>query len=332
VTNRYELPVAADLIGLFPHAHFLGKEILVAATPPGARPITLLHIKHWSFHWQQDYRYVTPVPLPKGTVIDLRFTYDNSASNPDNPSDPPVRVRLGPRSTDEMANLSLQFVTASAADTNVLLTSFYMKNALDNITYAETRIREVPDSVEDLALLGASYVQVGRFAEAIPHLSAALRLAPRDAIAHSQLGGAYLGLGQLPDAVRHFQQAARLAPNDERAQRNLADALEKSGRVAEAVAAYRRAIAINDESLVAHARLGALLHTAGRPAEAVPHFRRVVALRPDWADAHNDLASSLAASGSTEEAVRHLRRALELDPNHPLARQNLALLLRGGRD
>jgi len=290
VTDRYELPVAADLVGLFPHAHYLGKEMLVTATHPtfGSSPKTLLHIKHWSFHWQQDYRYVTPVSLPKGTVIDLRFTYDNSASNPENPNNPPVRVRLGPRSTDEMANLGLQFLTASPADTNTLLASFFERNVLANIAYAEARVREAPDSVNDRVLLGSSYVQAGRFSDALPHLDAALKLDPRNAIAESQLGGAYQGLGQMPQALEHFRRSASLAPKDERAQINLAGALLSAGRVSEAL--------------------------------------------PDSADAHCDLGAVLAEAGFKDEAARELQRALELDPNHATARQNLALLIRGGGD
>jgi len=329
VTNRYQLPVAADLIAVFPHAHYLGREILITATAPGASPKTLLSIKRWNVHWQQDYRFVTPLALPPGTVIDLRFTYDNSAGNPENPNDPPARVRFGPRSTNEMANVSLQFLTASPADSTALLASFFVKNVLDNIVYAEARVREAPDSVDDRVLLGSSYVKARRFADAIPHLDAALGLAPRDATAHSYLGGAYLGLGRMPEAVQHFQQTARLTPRDERAQLNVADALEKSGRITEAAAAYRQAIAINEDSFEAHARLGTLLNSAGRPAEALPHFRRLVVIRPGSANAHNDLATTLAAAGLTDEAARHLRRALEIDPNHAVARENLALLMRG---
>jgi Flp pilus assembly protein TadD len=331
VTDSHRLPVAADLVGLFPHAHYLGREIRVTATPPGAPPKTLLHIRHWSFHWQQDYRFVTPVSLPKGTTIDLRFTYDNSAGNPANPSDPPVRVRLGPRSTDEMANLGLQFLTASPADAATLQASFFEKGVIANIEYGEARVREAPDSVADRLLLGSSYARAGRFAEAVPHLQAVVRLEPRNAIAESHLGGAYLGLGRLADAVRHFERSARLAPGDERAQLNLADALEKSGQPASAAVAYRRAIAINDESFEAHVKLGALLSSAGRLREALPHLRRVAAIRPDSADAHSDLGGVLAALGLADEAARHLRRALEIDPNHAGAKHNLSVLMRGGR-
>lgn len=333
VTDRYQLPVPADLIGLFPHAHFLGKEMLVTATPPspaGARPRTLLHIKHWSFHFQQDYRFVTPVPLPQGTVIDMRFTYDNSASNPANPSQPPVRVRLGSRSRDEMANLSLQWLTASPADTTALVRSFFEKNVLSNIAYGEARVRETPDSVPDRLLLGSSYVQAGRYADALPHLDAALARDPRNAIAEGQLGGAYQGLGRLPLAIRHFERSARLAPKDDRAHLNLADARRKADRLAGAEAAYRQAIAINPDSFEALVKLADLLSSAGRVKDALPHLRRLVELRPNSPDTHSDLGGALIVLGLTREAEQHLQRALELDPNHAGARQNLAVLKRGG--
>ena len=65
-------------MSVYPHAHYLGKEMLVTATLPDGAVKSLLHIKQWSFHWQQDYRYVTPIPLPRGTRVTMRYTYDNS--------------------------------------------------------------------------------------------------------------------------------------------------------------------------------------------------------------------------------------------------------------
>ena len=60
------------------------------------------------------YRYRQPVQLPKGTVLHMRYTYDNSASNSRNPHNPPIRVRAGNRSEDEMAHLWLQVLPVHA--------------------------------------------------------------------------------------------------------------------------------------------------------------------------------------------------------------------------
>ena len=63
----------------------------------------LIWIKDWDFNWQGQYRYSQPVKLPKGTRVELEYTYDNSAANPRNPSHPPVAVHWGEQTTNEMA-------------------------------------------------------------------------------------------------------------------------------------------------------------------------------------------------------------------------------------
>ncbi|HEY6358901.1 MAG TPA: hypothetical protein VIX35_11685, partial [Vicinamibacterales bacterium] len=90
VTDTFKLPAAVDLLSVYPHAHYLGKDMLVTASLPDGSVKTLLHIPQWSFHWQQDYRYATPIPLPAGTTMTMRYTYDNSTANPENPRRPPV--------------------------------------------------------------------------------------------------------------------------------------------------------------------------------------------------------------------------------------------------
>src|SRR4029079_695150 len=85
ITDTYELPVPVDLMSVYPHAHYLARDMLVTAAFPDGTVKPLLHIPEWSFHWQQDYRYVTPIPLPRGTRVTLRYVYDNSDQNEENP-------------------------------------------------------------------------------------------------------------------------------------------------------------------------------------------------------------------------------------------------------
>ncbi len=75
----------------------------VTATLPDGSVTPLIYIKDWDFNWQGQYRFKEPVKLPGGTRIDLDFTYDNSAANPQNPSNPPKMVKWGEQTTDEMA-------------------------------------------------------------------------------------------------------------------------------------------------------------------------------------------------------------------------------------
>ena len=330
VTDTYELPAPVELMSVYPHAHYLATDMLVTAALPGGAVKDLLHIRQWDFHWQQDYRYATPIPLPAGTKVTMRYTYDNSDENEANPRRPPVRVRLGPQSTDEMAELGLQLMPQSVADAARIVQSFADRDALANVELGETRVRETPDNAEYRAFLGAAYLEVGRAADAVPHLEAAVRLDPRSATAHNDLGTALMAQGQLPAALDRFRRAAALAPRDETIQFNLGNALNHASRFPEAAAAYERAIALNPQFADAHANLGALLFSRGRGRDALPHFARAVDLRPNSAVLHTNLASALAAAGRYADALRHVRRALELNPEYGPARDNLERLERIG--
>jgi hypothetical protein len=98
------------------HAHYLGKEIKAVATLPDGTERTLLWIPDWDFNWQDQYFYKDPPVLPKGTRIDVRLTYDNSADNPRNPNSPPKRVQWGEESSDEMGSVQFLAVAANPED------------------------------------------------------------------------------------------------------------------------------------------------------------------------------------------------------------------------
>jgi tetratricopeptide (TPR) repeat protein len=304
--------------------------MLATATMPGGVTKTLLHIRHWNFHWQQDYRYATPIALPAGTRLTMRYVYDNSAANEHNPHAPPVRVRAGPESTDEMAELGLQLLPKSREDANRIAAAFAERELLANIALGESRVREEPNVAEYRVFLGGAYVDAGRFAEAVPHLEAALRLKDRSADTYNYLGAARMAEGRVADALMLFQRAASAAPRDERLHFNVGTALAALSRADAAEAAFRRALAINPEYTDAHVNLGLLLIGHGRMPEALTHFQRAVDINPDSAFLQNNLAGALAMAGRYAEAMRHVERALQLQPGYAPALDNLQKLRRIG--
>jgi hypothetical protein len=88
----------------------------LTATLPDGEVIDLLRINDFDFNWQEQYQYEEFVRLPKGTRLDARVAWDNSIDNPRNPSNPPVRVKWGRESTDEMGSVSLRMMPVNEAE------------------------------------------------------------------------------------------------------------------------------------------------------------------------------------------------------------------------
>jgi hypothetical protein len=119
--KRHKIIVSArmkadvHLYTVVPHAHYLCREFRLAATLPDGTVQPLLWITDWDLDWQDQYRYALPVRLPKETVVTLAAYYDNSADNPRNPHAPPVRVRYGVGTNDEMCACHLEFLPDDAS-------------------------------------------------------------------------------------------------------------------------------------------------------------------------------------------------------------------------
>jgi peroxiredoxin len=113
VDSSWRMTDDAVVYRLTPHMHLIGKDIELLATPPGEKERTLIRIPAWDFNWQEQYELKEPLKLPKGTILHVRGTYDNSADNPNNPNSPPQVVRLGEQTTNEMCLVVLGGTSSS---------------------------------------------------------------------------------------------------------------------------------------------------------------------------------------------------------------------------
>ena len=304
VESRYKLPVGVQVVGLYPHAHYLGREMTVAAERPDGSRTVLLHIPDWDFNWQDEYRFSQPVELEAGTVLSMEYDYDNTAANPRNPHVPPRRVTYGGKTTDEMAELALQVVPREPADLAVLEAHHERWSAEQGVAYRERRLALDPDDFESQAAAGSGCLYLGRLDDAILHLREAARLRPDDATVWNNLGFALRAAGRTEEAIEPLRKAAALAPDLAEAQRNLALALSAAGRPGEAIAHFEQAVMIEPDSAEAHAALGHALHEIGRTTESIAQLEDAARLAPDAAEHLRDLAWVLTTTAAPGDIAR----------------------------
>jgi tetratricopeptide (TPR) repeat protein len=331
VEDSYVLPADVDVLNVYPHAHYLAKQMLGTATLPDGTVKTLLSIPQWDFRWQDQYRFVTPVFLPKGTTLRMHFTYDNSDGNRHNPQRPARRVHWGPQSTDEMGALWLEILPKSSADVPVLLRDFAARAVRADIAGAEMQVSVSPSDPLAHNFLATQYLRAGRLPDAIAQLNEALRLRPGDAEAHSNLATALQAQGQLAEAMSHAREAVRLKPDDDRVHFNLANLLLAAGQTDEGAFELERALQLNPDNGDAHFNLGVLLGSRNRLDEAVSHLRRAVEINPQNADAHRNLGLGLGFQGKLDEGIDELQTALKIRPGDQETQRNLASLMAAKR-
>jgi Tfp pilus assembly protein PilF/mono/diheme cytochrome c family protein len=288
VTDNFVLPVDVDLLAIYPHAHYLGRDLQASAILPDGTKKTLIHIPHWNLNWQAVYRYADPVILPKGSTVELRYVYENSDQNPLNPGHPPVRVRAGNRSSDEMCHLWLQVLPvnskAAQGDPRMVL-----QEAL-----ARHNIEKNPSDFE----------------------------------AHYNLAAMLQARSKIEDARREYEVALRLQPEDAAANNAMGSVLLASGQPGEAVKYLSRALHTRPDYFDAHYNLGNAWASQNNFEGAVEQFRLALRVQPDDANAEANLGSALAEMGNFSQAKIHFERALQINPNHALAKENLGELER----
>ncbi len=312
VTDSLTLPVAVDLLAIYPHAHYLGKTIDAWAVLPGGARRSLIHIPDWDINWQAAYEYVHPIPLPKGTKVEMRISYDNSEGNPRNPNRPPVLVETGNRSRDEMGHVWLQ-VLPKNPDARFDLQEAIMRR----------RLAKYPADFVAHYNLGALEQTRGQLGAALGSYRDALRIEPKNATARNSVAAVLLAQEHVPEAIAELRTALASDPGYANARYNLARSLAAMGDFDEAETEYKTFLSAKPDDAPAQAALGTIYFKKRAITEALACFREAARLNPHDADIQTNLGTLLAITGDRTAAAEAFEDALRLDPNHSAARANL---------
>ena len=320
VADDFTVPMDMDVLAVYPHAHYLGRILEGYATLPDRTRQELIRIPDWDPNWQSVYRYKNPVFLPKGSVISMRYQYDNSSANPRNPNQPPRRVRGGNQATDEMAHFWLQVLPRGSGDRRMELQEAIMHHRLD----------KYPGDFTAQFNLGAILMARGDNAAALAYLRGAVAARPEHPVALNSLGAAILAAGDATEAAGWFERALQANPRYTNARFNLGSALAEQRRWQPAAAEFRKVLAETPEDAGVRQHLGEVLRLwgdqsaqAGHLEAAAAQLRESLDFRQDDAVLHSDLGAVLARLGRMREAVPEFETALRLDPQLASAKRNL---------
>jgi len=323
VRDRYVLPVDVEVQAIQPHAHYRAREVDGVATLPDGSSRRLVSINQWDFNWQHLYRFVSPFWLPKGTMLEMRWVYDNSNGNPRNPVLPPARAEWGQRSAEEMGDLWIQVLTRTPDDLETLTRDFRPKAVAEDLMGYEQLLARTPNDSglhDDAAVLS---LELGKPADAAAHFGRVAALKPESAQSHFNFGTALTLAGRLDEAIAELQRALVIDPGYTNAHNNLGNALSASGRASEAIPQFEAALAARPAYPEAQYGLGIARRQLGDRSGALAALREAVRLRPGWLAANIDLAWILASTAVSaeerDEALRLAKTGVALTARHDSA-------------
>jgi len=352
IEDSLKLPVAVEVLGIYPHAHYLGKRMEGWAMLPDGKRQEIFLIEDWDIDRQSVYRLAESLFLPKGSVVHMRYTYDNSGGNARNPNVPPARVRAGNQSVDEMGHLWLQVLPrpeVGGGDPRMALEWAWMEN----------RLRKSPQDQLAEYNLASLLMEEGKVGEAAARYREVLAQEPGNTRAMTALGSALELGGDTPGAESEFRAVLEKDTGDTAAAYDLAGLLVQQGKFQAAEPLLLRVIQARDDAgaerllaltyagegelekalgpleawrrlatkdVEAHRALAQVYMQLSRMPEALSEEKIVVEMQPDLASDWNDLGVMEARAGDRVAARKEFEHALTLEPGNEVALANMKRL------
>ena len=181
--------------------------------------------------------------------------------------------------------------------------------------YAKVR-RDCPKDFDAWYLSGAmAFQRGGHLEEAIELLQRARKLNADSVECRMFLGMALADLGRHAEAEPHLVRTLKKSPQMAEVLENLARCQKAMGLPHEALDSLTKFAEIQPRNVNAHELLGELTATMNGFAAAEPHFRKATEIDPGMAIAWSNLGLSLLEkSGHISEGMECLDKALQLDP------------------
>jgi tetratricopeptide (TPR) repeat protein len=156
----------------------------------------------------------------------------------------------------------------------------------------------VAASLTALSLL--TWKQVGYWRGSIQLFEHALEVTRNNVLAHFNLALALGSEERFAEAMAHQEAALRIYPNHNEARYEIGILFERSGRTDDAIRAYTEAVRVHPNHLRAHNNLAALFSRAGRLDEAIYHLREALRVDPGNQQVRRNLEKIVAYQARAE--------------------------------
>ena len=317
VTDHYDLPVDVEVLAVYPHAHYLGRDVKGWATLPDGRRKWLIWI-----------RGLGPQLAGRLPVSDARRPAAGLADRDAHRVRQLGAERRATRATRRGASgratapPTRWAISGSSSCRALLRTGCSLQEAL-----MRRRLEKYPGDYLAHANLASVLEARGRPAEALAEYRRALEARPDERLRPSTTSARSCSpLGRHAEALRAYRDAVRADPAYANARYNLGNALVAQAPSPRPSPTSRRPLGCIPRTRVRSATSAAPSSPRAAPRRPQAALERAVALDPRSLNARFNLAKALLARGRMREALRQLEEAQRIAPADDDTRRELEAL------
>ena len=174
--------------------------------------------------------------------------------------------------------------------------------------FARAHVQLAEEELQKRWITGTGRHAPAAAARMVPHLEAALRIDPRNAVAYGRLATAAAMADDLEAMRRHSRKALELDPGEIAGHHWTTELALSEVRIADALAARRTMVELEPLEALARIHLAELLRLAQQPAQALTLIDQALLLDPEQISAQFERALILLALGRRDEALAMARR------------------------
>lgn len=214
---------------------------------------------------------------------------------------------------------------------------FKQKRHQESLTKLRACLEKKMETAEVYKLIASNAILLDRLEVVEPALTAAIRLAPDDHLAHFHMGMLYYTTSRFALAEREFLKVVGLKSNFAKGYDMLGQVCEEIRTDQSAISAYQKAIELvekqNEKDELPYLHLAKFLWIRNRVKESLAPARRAAELNPDSTETLYVLARALNQLGKDNEAMPLLRQIILQDSSFPDSHYLLGrILLRNGQE
>ena len=169
---------------------------------------------------------------------------------------------------------------------------------------------------DSLNILGSIKGLQGEIAESIDLLVAATEIKKNDFGVQFNLAKAYIDLGRYAESLPHHRKAISLNGSNPDAYINYAKSLSEVGQPLEAMAAYEKALRLNPDDYEVWTYKGLLLNELQNYDSAIQAFNEALRINPSYSAAIFSMGVTYYDLRKYEEAISLYDKSLEIDSNN----------------